>query len=87
MPSPNVAEDHQTKNAIALVEKNAAMLVPDADALQSLIPLALDTVRNPERLKELSVNIKKLALPDAANKIVDEITNILQVNGERIDYL
>ena len=87
VPSPNVAEDHQTKNAIALVEKNAAMLVPDADALQSLIPLALDTVRNPERLKELSVNIKKLALPDAANKIVDEITNILQVNGERIDYL
>ncbi|MDR0613675.1 MAG: undecaprenyldiphospho-muramoylpentapeptide beta-N-acetylglucosaminyltransferase [Dysgonamonadaceae bacterium] len=83
VPSPNVAEDHQTKNAIALVEKNAAMLVPDADALQSLIPLALDTVRNPERLKELSVNIKKLALPDAADRIVDEITNILQVNSEQ----
>ncbi|MDR2621361.1 MAG: undecaprenyldiphospho-muramoylpentapeptide beta-N-acetylglucosaminyltransferase, partial [Dysgonamonadaceae bacterium] len=66
VPSPNVAEDHQTKNAIALVEKNAAILVPDADASQSLIPLALGTVHNPERLEELSVNIKKLALPDAA---------------------
>jgi UDP-N-acetylglucosamine--N-acetylmuramyl-(pentapeptide) pyrophosphoryl-undecaprenol N-acetylglucosamine transferase len=78
VPSPNVAEDHQTKNAIALVEKNAAILVPDADAPQSLIPLALDTVHNPERLEELSANIKKLALPDAANRIVDEIEKIIK---------
>ncbi|GHT59658.1 hypothetical protein AGMMS50239_06800 [Bacteroidia bacterium] len=77
VPSPNVAEDHQTKNAMALVKKEAAILVPDEDALQSLIPLALDTVHNTERLKELSANIKKLALPDAANKIVNEIANIL----------
>jgi UDP-N-acetylglucosamine--N-acetylmuramyl-(pentapeptide) pyrophosphoryl-undecaprenol N-acetylglucosamine transferase len=73
-----VAEDHQTKNAMALTKKDAAMLVPDADALQNLIPLALDTVHNSERLKELSENIKKLALPDAANKIVDEIEKIIK---------
>jgi UDP-N-acetylglucosamine--N-acetylmuramyl-(pentapeptide) pyrophosphoryl-undecaprenol N-acetylglucosamine transferase len=78
VPSPNVAEDHQTKNAIALVEKNAAILVPDADASQCLIPLALDTVHNPERLEELGANIKKLALPDAANRIVDEIEKIIK---------
>lgn len=78
VPSPNVAEDHQTKNATALTEKNAAILVPDADASQCLIPLALDTVHNTERLQELSTNIRKLALPDAANKIVDEIENILK---------
>lgn len=80
VPSPNVAEDHQTRNAIALVEKNAAILVPDADAIQTLIPLALDMVHNPESLEELSANIKKLALPDAATKIIDEITNILQAH-------
>jgi len=77
VPSPNVAEDHQTKNAMALVKKEAAILVPDADAPQSLIPLALDTIHNPERLKELSTNIKRLALPDAANKIVNEIEKII----------
>ena len=80
VPSPNVAEDHQTRNARALVEKNAAMLVPDAGALQQLIPLALDTVRNPERLKELSANIRKLALPDAADRIVDEIEKLTNIN-------
>ena len=78
VPSPNVAEDHQTKNAMALVKKDAAILVPDADALQSLIPLALDTIHNPERLAELSANVKKLALPDAANLIVNEIEKILK---------
>ena len=78
VPSPNVAEDHQTKNAVALVEKDAAILVPDADASQCLISLALDTVHNSERLAELSANIKKLALPDAADKIVDEIEKILK---------
>ena len=79
VPSPNVAEDHQTRNAIALVEKNAAVLVPDADASQILITMALDTVHNPERLKELSANIQKLALPDAANRIVDEMEELLEI--------
>jgi UDP-N-acetylglucosamine--N-acetylmuramyl-(pentapeptide) pyrophosphoryl-undecaprenol N-acetylglucosamine transferase len=76
VPSPNVAEDHQTRNAVALVEKNAAILVSDADAAQSLIPVALEAVHNAGRLEELSANIRKLALPDAANRIVDEIENM-----------
>jgi UDP-N-acetylglucosamine--N-acetylmuramyl-(pentapeptide) pyrophosphoryl-undecaprenol N-acetylglucosamine transferase len=78
IPSPNVAEDHQTKNAVALVKKDAAILVPDEDAFKLLIKLALDTVHNPERLTELSTNIKKLALPDAADRIVDEIEKIIR---------
>ncbi|MDR0732697.1 MAG: undecaprenyldiphospho-muramoylpentapeptide beta-N-acetylglucosaminyltransferase [Dysgonamonadaceae bacterium] len=76
-PSPNVAEDHQTKNAMALVDKDAAMLVSDADAAQKLIPLALETVHNSARLKTLSANIRKLALPDAANRIAEEIEKIM----------
>jgi len=77
VPSPNVAEDHQTKNAEALLKKNAAVLIPDKDAMDKLIPEALEIIRDDKRLKELSENILKLALPDAANKIVDEIDTIL----------
>jgi UDP-N-acetylglucosamine--N-acetylmuramyl-(pentapeptide) pyrophosphoryl-undecaprenol N-acetylglucosamine transferase len=77
VPSPNVAEDHQTQNAMALVGKNAAILVSDADAPERLISLALETVHNTERLAELSANIRNLALPDAANRIVDEIEKII----------
>jgi UDP-N-acetylmuramate--alanine ligase len=78
-PSPNVAEDHQTKNAMALVEKHAAILVSDAKAKIQLIPLALKTIQDDVQLKSLSENILKLALPDAANKIVDEIVEILHL--------
>jgi UDP-N-acetylglucosamine--N-acetylmuramyl-(pentapeptide) pyrophosphoryl-undecaprenol N-acetylglucosamine transferase len=78
VPSPNVAEDHQTKNAVALVKKDAAILVPDKDATSDLIRLALETVHNAERLRELSANILKLALPGAADKIVDEIEKIVE---------
>jgi UDP-N-acetylmuramate--alanine ligase len=77
VPSPNVAEDHQTKNAMALVEKNAAVMVADADAVKNLIPTALKLVRDTDRLDELSDNISHLALPDAANRIVEEIEEIL----------
>jgi len=77
VPSPNVAEDHQTKNAQALVRKNAAILIPDKDAVEQLIPEALKIVHNDTKLQELSANILKLALPDAADKIVDEIDNVL----------
>jgi UDP-N-acetylmuramate--alanine ligase len=76
VPSPNVAEDHQTKNAVALVKRDAAILVPDSDARLNLISLALKTVHNEERLKELSLNISRLAMPDAADRIVDEIEKI-----------
>jgi UDP-N-acetylglucosamine--N-acetylmuramyl-(pentapeptide) pyrophosphoryl-undecaprenol N-acetylglucosamine transferase len=78
VPSPNVAEDHQTKNAQALVRKNAAIMIADKDAVQELIPTALKVVQDEVRLKELSENILTLALPDSANKIVDEIEGILK---------
>ena len=77
VPSPNVAEDHQTKNAEALLKKDAAALIPDKDAINNLIPETLKIIHDDRRLKELSENILKLALPNAANKIVDEIDTIL----------
>lgn len=79
VPSPNVAEDHQTKNAMALVRKNAAILVSDKGAENTLIPAALELIRNENKLQELSGNILKMALPDAAEKIVHEIEKILNV--------
>ena len=77
VPSPNVAEDHQTKNAEALLKKKAAILIPDEDVEKDLIPKALEIIHDDKRLKELSGNILKLALPDAANKIMNEIDLIL----------
>ena len=77
VPSPNVAEDHQTKNAEALLKKDAAIFVPDCNAAKDLIPQALELIHDDKRLQELSENILKLALPDAATKIVDEIDTIL----------
>jgi len=77
VPSPNVAEDHQTKNAQALVEKGAAVMIADADAPSLLFDVALDVVRDKERLKSLSNNIAKLAQPDSADRIVDEIAKIV----------
>ena len=71
VPSPNVAEDHQTKNAMALVNKNAALYVRDADAPQTLLQLAVDTVKDDEQLAQLSENIKKLesrTLPTSSPK-------------------
>lgn len=80
IPSPNVAEDHQTKNAMALVNKKAAIMVKDANASASLMTIALDVVKDNYTLGELSMNAKKMALPDAANKIVDEIEKLLAKN-------
>ena len=75
-PSPNVAEDHQTKNAMALVNKNAALYVKDADAPAEVVKLALQTVKDDARLKELSENILKLALPDSADIIANEVVKL-----------
>ena len=86
VPSPNVAEDHQTMNAKALLKKNAAILIPDLNAKKYLIPQALDIIHDDKRLKELSDNILKLALPDAANKIVDEVDKILKLSLSHTDY-
>lgn len=76
VPSPNVAEDHQTKNAMALVNKNAALYVKDADAPAEVAKLALQTVKDDARLKELSENILKLALPDSADIIANEVVKL-----------
>lgn len=76
VPSPNVAEDHQTKNAMALVEKDAALYVKDAEAPEKVITLALETVRNDARLAALAANIKKLALPDSADVIADKVIEL-----------
>lgn len=77
VPSPNVTEDHQTKNAQALVAKQAALLIPDADAKDTLFDVTLDLLQQPERMQLLATNIKALAIPNAAEKIVNEIVNIL----------
>jgi UDP-N-acetylglucosamine--N-acetylmuramyl-(pentapeptide) pyrophosphoryl-undecaprenol N-acetylglucosamine transferase len=73
VPSPGVAEDHQTKNAMALVSRDAAEICPDDEAVERAIPAALGLLHNPARLAELSENIKKLGTPDAADRIVDVI--------------
>ena len=74
VPSPNVAEDHQTKNAMALVNRNAALLV--RDAAESLLQLAVDTVTDDEQLAQLSENIKKLGKPNSADVIADEVLKL-----------
>lgn len=78
VPSPNVAEDHQTKNAMALVDKDAALMVKDAEARDKVIKLALETVGNQEKLESLSVNVKKLGLPDSADIIADEVLKLAE---------
>lgn len=78
VPSPNVAEDHQTKNALALVSKDAAILVADKDAEQQLVPKALEIIHDEERLHTLSRNIEKLAHHQSAERIVDEIVKIIE---------
>lgn len=81
VPSPNVAEDHQTKNAMALVEKNAAVLVKDSEARERLLFESFALVRDQERLARLSANALKLAMPNATAKIVDVILGEL---GEKV---
>ena len=76
VPSPNVAEDHQTKNAMALVDKDAALYVKDADAPEQVISLALKTVQDEAKLRLLSENILKLALPNSADIIADEVIRL-----------
>lgn len=76
VPSPNVTEDHQTKNAMALVNKQAALIVRDAEARQQLIKLAIKTAQDDAKLRSLSENVLKLALPDSADIIAKEVIKI-----------
>ena len=76
VPSPNVAEDHQTKNALALSTRDAAIYIKDAEAPEILLQTAIDTVNDDAKLKSLSENVLKLALPDSANIIAKEVINL-----------
>ena len=78
VPSPNVSEDHQTKNALALVNKNAALYVKDTEANDQLLDKAIDAVNQPELLKNLSKNIAELAFTDSANVIAKEVIKLAE---------
>jgi UDP-N-acetylglucosamine--N-acetylmuramyl-(pentapeptide) pyrophosphoryl-undecaprenol N-acetylglucosamine transferase len=79
VPSPNVAEDHQTKNALALSTRDAAIYVKDSEAPATLLQLAVDTVSNDEKLKSLGENVLKLALPDSAEIIAREVIKLAKM--------
>ncbi len=73
VPSPNVAEDHQTQNALALVNKNAAIMVKDIEAKNEMIKTAFDLINNENQIKDLEKNVKLLGKPNAASDIANEI--------------
>ncbi len=77
VPSPNVAEDHQTKNAQALASKEAAVLIKDSDSVEQLIGTALELIHNDSELATMSQNALTMALPNAAEHIVDELELLL----------
>lgn len=78
VPSPNVAEDHQTKNAMALVNKDAAVYIKDSEADGKLISAAISLVANKEKLESLSTNIKKLAFHNSAATIAAEVCKLAE---------
>jgi UDP-N-acetylglucosamine--N-acetylmuramyl-(pentapeptide) pyrophosphoryl-undecaprenol N-acetylglucosamine transferase len=77
VPSPNVAEDHQTQNALSLVNKGAAILIKDAEAHEMLMGHALSLLKNTGEKEKLSANLKKLAIPDSADRIAKEILKLI----------
>ncbi|MBQ9878107.1 MAG: undecaprenyldiphospho-muramoylpentapeptide beta-N-acetylglucosaminyltransferase [Bacteroidales bacterium] len=77
VPSPNVAEDHQTHNAMALVRKDAAMIVKDGEAVDKLMEVALKLLYDPEKIQQMETNIGKLAKMDASSVIVDEAYKLI----------
>lgn len=77
IPSPNVSEDHQTKNAMALVENGAALMLPDHEISETLFPLAFELINEPKRLAQLSENILTMAKPEATKTIVDEVEKLI----------
>lgn len=78
VPSPNVAEDHQTHNAMALVKKDAGVLVKDIDAKEQMVATALSLIHDTARLEALRANILTLALPDSAKRIAEEVMKLAQ---------
>lgn len=77
VPSPNVAEDHQTHNAMALVRKDAAILVKDSEAQEKLLPAAIELLADSERVRSMQENIAKLAKTDAAMTIAEEAYKLI----------
>jgi len=82
LPSPNVAEDHQTKNVQALVARKAAVLIRDAEASKRLIPAILNLVGDPQASQELSKRIRELARPDATRQIAEEVLALVRPSPE-----
>lgn len=78
VPSPNVAEDHQTHNAMALVNRGAALIVKDAEAEDQLIPLAIKTVKDSQQLLSLGTNAQSMALLDSDKKIAHEVLQLIK---------
>jgi UDP-N-acetylglucosamine--N-acetylmuramyl-(pentapeptide) pyrophosphoryl-undecaprenol N-acetylglucosamine transferase len=80
VPSPNVAEDHQTHNAMALVNKDAAVLVRDGEAAEKLISTALELIEDDAELEKLHTNVLKLAQTDSAKRIAEEVIALAKTN-------
>ena len=78
VPSPNVTEDHQTHNAMALVRKDAGMIVKDAEAVDKLMKTACELIRDEEKIARMEENVAKLALADAAMTIAEEVYKIVR---------
>jgi len=81
IPSPNVAEDHQTKNAMALVDKHAAIMITDTDSIGTLMVTASELIKNPEKMETLASNIKKLGIKNSAELIVKEILGLAKTHN------
>jgi len=78
IPSPNVAEDHQTSNANTLVDQEAALMIPDSEAQDRLVQEALELINNTDKQERLSNNIGKMARPDAARDIAREVLKLIK---------
>jgi UDP-N-acetylglucosamine--N-acetylmuramyl-(pentapeptide) pyrophosphoryl-undecaprenol N-acetylglucosamine transferase len=78
IPSPNVAEDHQTKNAKAIVDKKGAIIIKESELDSSFEPIFSNLISNENLQKELSENIKKLAKPNATKDIVEQIVKLIK---------
>jgi UDP-N-acetylglucosamine--N-acetylmuramyl-(pentapeptide) pyrophosphoryl-undecaprenol N-acetylglucosamine transferase len=76
VPSPGVAEDHQTKNAMALVSRSAAEICPDSDAVERAFARAMELLADPARLASLSANIREVGVPDSADRVADTVIRI-----------
>ena len=82
IPSPNVAEDHQTENANALVKAKAAIMVKDSEATLEMLPQAIHILRNESQHRQLCQQIKTLARPNAASEIAQEVRKLARKNGK-----